>query len=156
MSEYTFQNETGITSTSTTPMAFGDIVPVYSTGNSRLRQATIGSVSSFATVTSATSATTATAISNYGYTSLGSSSGPPTSWTIGAPVAGVLKTIWNTSTSTAAQVSSNSTAITFSSTGGNVLVLNSPVAYVELIGLSTTAWRITASSTGFTAMTTLP
>src|SRR6185437_1429317 len=130
-----------ISSTSTSPLTGADATIVYANGPGRTRQATIGSVSAMGTVTSATSATTGTAISNYGYTSLGSSSGPITTWTLSAPAAGVCKTIYNTSTSTASLVNTGSTAITINSTGANQIIFNGVLSQVELLGISATRWQ---------------
>lgn len=152
---YKFQDsETVITSTSASALTAADTVPVYATGPGRTRQVSLGSIATMQTITSATSATTATAIVNYGYTSLGSSSGPITAWTLAAPVAGVEKTIFNTSTSTANTVAAGlTTAVTFNSTGSTQLVFQgaaataSMIPIVTLVGLSATRWQITNVST---------
>lgn len=154
---YKFQDsEAVISSTSATAMTAADTMPIYSAALGRTQQATAGSVSCMATVTAATSATTATLIPNYGYTSLGSSSGPVTAWVLGAPIVGTSKTIRNTSTSTANTVASGSTGITFNSTGTNQLLFNGVLAYVDLIGVSATAWHITAISSNWTTLSTFP
>lgn len=157
---YKFQDsETAITSTSTSALNPADSVPIYSTVAVATKQATLGSIASMGTITAATSATTATLISNFGYTSLGSSSGPITSWTLGAPVAGCVKVIFNTSTSTANSVAAGlTTAVTFNSTGSTLLVFQGAAAtgpsipYVELLGLSTTRWQITGISSAGTVL----
>src|SRR6185437_8376008 len=129
---YAFQeSESTISSTSSSPLTGADATIVYANGPGRTRQATIGSIS----------ATTGTAISNYGYTSLGSSSGPITTWTLSAPAAGVCKTIYNTSTSTASLVNTGSTAITINSTGANQIIFNGVLSQVELLGISATRWQ---------------
>ena len=152
MSEYTFQNETVIAPNSTVPMAATDNLPVYSGGNARLRTATVGSVSSIGTVTSATSATTATNISAWGFTSLGSSSGPITAWMLDPPLqSGACKTIFSLSTSTAHTVTVSTTAVNVTiystaNTVGRQMTFSAPGAYVELQSLSTTAWALVGKS----------
>ena len=148
MSEYTFQNETVIAPNSTVPLGATDNVPVFSQGNARLRTATIGSASSIVTVTSATSATTGTNITAWGYTSLGSSSGPITAWMLDPPLtSGVVKSIMSISTSTAhtVTVSTTLTNVTIYSTAntiGRTLTFSAPGAYVELVAQSTSIWSI--------------
>ncbi len=159
MSEYTFQNETVIAPNSTTPLVSTDNLPVFSTGNSRLRTATVGSIAAIGTATSATSATTGTNITAWGFTSLGSSSGPITAWMLDPPLqAGAYKTIFSLSTSTAHTVTVSTTAVNvvIYSTGNTVgrqMTFSAPGAYVELQSISTAAWALVGKSAAGLACT---
>lgn len=148
------ETETTISSTTsyTVPLSGNDVIPVYSANIGRTRKATIGSISAQATATSATSATTGTNIVNYGFTSLGSSSGPNTSWLLDPPSqAGLYKTITSVGTSTANLVTGSSSDVTsqFNSTekyAGRTLTFSVANSYVELTSVSTLAWLVVGRS----------
>jgi len=142
---YKFQDsETVVTSTSTAGLSPSDAVIVYSTIAGRTRQSTVSSVANQSVVTSATSATTATNITCFGYTSLGSSSGPITAWLLDdPPVAGVKKEISSLSTSTSNTVSTVSATIQATDTWvGRTLYFRIPGDTVKLTARTTAIWTV--------------
>jgi len=153
MSIYKFQDsEPVVTSTTTSVLAASDPLLVYSGSQGRTAQTTVGIASSKSYATAATSATTGTNISTYGFTSLGSSSGPNTTWLLDVPLAaGISKTIVSISTSTANVVTSASTSFAnFLSTDswlGSSITFSKPGAYVELVSISTSqGWLVAGRS----------
>lgn len=149
MSIYSFQeNAPTITSTSTTVYSASDAIIIYSQNLGRTAQATLGSAAAIEAVTSATSATTATQIPNYGFTSLGSSSGPATTWLLAPPtVAGLNKTIVNTSTAANIVTSTAAQICTLANTTTVTLTFNVPNALISLVSLSTARWQNLTSTT---------
>lgn len=150
---YKYQDsETAITQDTTAPLLASDPLLVYSNTLSATRQATIGSASCLMTATAATSATTGTNISSYGYTSLGSSSGPVTAWMLTSPfTAGVIKQIVSISTSTAHTVTLSTTdhaCVIYSTanTIGRTATFSAPGSYLELTSQSTAIWIVTGKA----------
>ena len=148
MSEYSMEHETQILPGDSTPLTAADLTFVFSQGHLRTKQTTLGSVGAMTYVTSATSATTATNIESYGYTSLGSSSGPITGWLLDSPLtAGLKKVIQSLGTSTAHTVTVSTTAVTIISTASNVgtvITFSNSGGAVELTSVSTSQWAVTA------------
>ena len=99
-----------------------------------------------------TSTQTATEVTNFGLTILtGTTTGP--TYTMAAPVAGIEKRFSMTSSSSGAThravLRSNSTGVSFDTTGGNqVTFATSALRGLSLFGASTTSWRITGAYTG--------
>jgi len=145
MTIYTFHDsETAVTSTSSAGLTGSDPLLVYSTNAGRTRKTTVASVANQSIVTTATSATTGTNISCFGYTSLGSSSGPITVWGLDdPPQAGILKTISSLSTSTANGVVPVSATIQATDTWvGSKIYFRVPGGSVELVSRSTAIWQV--------------
>ncbi len=87
-------------------------------------------------------------LANYGISSVGSSSGT-TSYKLGAPVAGVFKTIIGKTTMGQNDATITSTAATIGTTQ-DTLVISEVGGSFQLVGLNTTEWRILGQSTGAT------
>ena len=138
-----------VTSTTTAALLTADDpVLIHSTENDFTGNAYVGGISSLVKVTQATSATTATNISSFGFTTLGSSSGPITTWLLDAPRrSGITKTITSIATSTANKVTTESTAsANFVSTStwlGTTITFQVPGDTVKLVSLSTSQWLVT-------------
>lgn len=99
-----------------------------------------------------TSTQTATNVTNFGLTVLtGTTTGP--TYTLAAPVAGVTKFLSMTSSSSGAThravVNSNTTGVSFDTTGGNQITLaTSALRGITLVAQSTTKWRIAGVYSG--------
>ena len=88
----------------------------------------------------------ATNITNYGITSIVASTTAPT-YTLAAPVVGVVKHIYvesNTSSGTA-KINSSTTDVSFGSSGANQLQVDATHDAVILAGITTTKWRVTSN-----------
>lgn len=89
---------------------------------------------------------TATNVTNYGLSVLEGTSTSPT-YTLAAPVTGIMKTISLSASSSAAaagcKVNSNTTGVSFDTTGGNQLTFTTTALHgVTLVAQSTAKWRI--------------
>lgn len=99
-----------------------------------------------------TSTQTGTNAINFGLTVLtGTTTGP--TYTLAAPVAGVPKQFSMTSSSSGAThravIRSNSTGVSFDTTGGNQVTLaTSALRGISLVGASTVSWRIVGVYSG--------
>jgi hypothetical protein len=99
-----------------------------------------------------TSTQTATQLNNFGLTQVtGTTTGPV--YTLAAPVAGIEKTISLTHSSSGvthrAVVNSNTTGVSFDTTGGNQITFaTSALRGVSLRGASATSWRIVGVYSG--------
>lgn len=99
-----------------------------------------------------TSTQTATSITNFGLTVLtGTTTGP--TYTMAAPVVGVTKHFSMTSTSSGAThravIRSNTTGVSFDTTGGNQLTLaTSALRGCTLVAATTAAWKIVGIYSG--------
>lgn len=99
-----------------------------------------------------TSTQTATNITNFGLSILtGTTTGP--TYTLAAPVAGTLKWISMTSSSSGvthrAVINANTTGVSFDTTGGNVITMaTSAIRGLTLVGASATSWRVAGVYTG--------
>jgi hypothetical protein len=99
-----------------------------------------------------TSTQTATNATNFGLTVLtGTTTGP--TYTLAAPITGIVKHFSMTSTSSGAThravLRSNSTGVSFDTTGGNqVTFATSALRGLTLVAASTAAWKITGVYTG--------
>lgn len=96
-----------------------------------------------------TTTQTATNITNFGFTLLTATTTGPT-FTLAAPVAGVTKFIALSASSSGAThravINSNTTGVSFGSTGGNQITLATSAAMgVTLVAQDTTNWWITGS-----------
>ncbi len=87
----------------------------------------------------------ATNVTNFGLTTITATTTGPT-YTVAAPVAGVTKIIActaNTSSGTAV-INSNSTGVSFTTSGDNEITMNSIKDRVILVAASTTSWIISS------------
>lgn len=95
-------------------------------------------------VTNATSDTTGTLLPNHGLVSVVTTTND--TWTLTDPAAGVSVTLVTASTSTGVHTISNQAATINSSNGdeGDGVLLKGAGAYVQLMGLTTAVWALTA------------
>ena len=164
---YKFQDSEPVavaTTTSTSgsgiTLSSSDPVLIYGTNTARTAQTNVGSVSALQAVQNISSSTAAgfVNVSAYGLSIITAGATGGVAIMPAPPSAGLTKVIMMgaTSTTTGFQVISGSSAVAIFSTGTstNTIVprlqtlFGQNSAYVELISLSTSAWAVTAKSSG--------
>ena len=160
MSWYTIfdEQESLLTSSTTTVLGSTDVVLVHSYVDGRKHQVPVAVVGSGGTATISSCLTTATAIPNVGITLLKSTAGSSAAWTLTDPTAaGQVKTLAFVSSTTstmfsvttvAASIQSSAgfsgTFVNFGSTQTGAMV-NAGNA-VTMVSLSSTAWQVIGSN----------